>query len=171
MNLQNAQNALNSWFAQFEHRFETTVPNIVAETATEYFKDRFRTQEWDGKPWQALSPAYAAKKARGRNRILTRTGALLNSIRPSEVNQNRVVISAGNVKVPYARAHNEGLRITGVRNVKSYTNRNFMGKGKPVKIKAHKRQVNYQMPRRQFMGHSVHLNRLLIDRLTRAFNQ
>lgn len=31
--------------------FKTAVPNIIAEKATEYFKQRFTTKEWGGKPW------------------------------------------------------------------------------------------------------------------------
>ena len=166
----NNEQKINAWFAKFEHRFNTAVPTIVAETAVEFYKERFRTEEWDGVPWQPLSPKYASKKTRGKGRILTKSGILMNSIHPSVVNANRVTISAGGSKVPYARIHNEGLKVSGIRNVKTYTNSNFMGKGKPVQIKAHKRTVNYQMPKRQFMGHSPYLNRILMDRLTKAFN-
>jgi phage gpG-like protein len=165
-----AERKLNKWFQEFENRFETAVPNIVAETATEYFKERFTVQDWDGVPWQPLSARYAVKKTRGRGRVLTRSGIMVNSIRPSSVTPQRVTISAGGSKVPYARAHNEGLKMQGIRKVRSYTNKNFMGKGKPVKIKAHTRTVNYQMPKRQFMGHSPLLNKIIMNRLTAAFN-
>lgn len=162
---------LNDWFSRFEHRMQSGVPNIVAETAVEFFRERFTKEEWDKKPWPALSPDYAKKKTRGKGRILTRTGMLQASIRPAVVKPGRVVISAGSSKVPYARPHNEGLRIKGIAKVRSYTNRNFMGKGKPVKIKAHTRSYDLQFKRRQFMGHSKYLNQAIIDRLTKAFNQ
>lgn len=162
---------INAWFKNFEHRFDKAIPHIVAETATEYFKDRFKKQNWDNKPWKELSPGYAAKKTRGQNRILTRTGALQASIKPAVVSPQRVVISAGNSRVPYARAHNEGLSIRGIAEVRSYTNRNFMGKGKAVKIKAHSRAFNVQMPRRQFMGHSQFLNAVLMERIKNAYNR
>src|SRR5690606_9544636 len=105
------QQQINAWFEKFDHRMETTMPNVIAETATEFFQDRFKTQEWDGVPWQALKPKYAAKKGRGRGRILTASGLLQRSIRPSVVTAQRVVISAGNSKVPYARIHNEGGQV------------------------------------------------------------
>lgn len=165
------QQKLNDWFAKFDHRMEVGVPNIVAETATEFFKERFKTEEWDKKPWPALSPAYSAAKTRGAGRILTRTGMLQASIRPSEVGRARVVISAGNSKVLYAKVHNEGLTIKGVAKVQAYTNRNFMGKGEPKKIKAHTRNYHIQFKRRQFMGHSKYLNKAIIERLTKAYNQ
>lgn len=150
----------------------TAVPNIVAETATEYYKERFwpQNENWDGVKWQALSPRYAASKTRGKGRILTASTNLMNSIRPSTVTADRVTISAGNALVPYARIHNTGGQVSGTRSVKRFTNSNFMGRGKAVEIKAHSRNVNYYMHKRQFMGHSKFLNRILITRLINAFN-
>ena len=159
---------INAWFSNFERRFDSRVPTIVTETATEFYKERFRTQEWDKTPWKPLKPSYAAKKSRGAGRILTRTGQLSASIRHSVTTAARVVISAGSSSVPYARAHNEGMRIQGVAKVSGFTNRNFMGKGKPVQIKAHTRKINFQMPRRQFIGPSRYLNARLIERLTKG---
>lgn len=167
--MSNAQN-INAWFDGFDRDFKAIAPNIIAETATEFFKDTFRTQSWDGVPWPALSPNYAAKKRRGAGRILVSRGFLLNSIRPSTVTSSRIVITGGNTRTPYARAHNEGLRIQGVQNISSYTNRNFMGKGKRVQIPAHQRRVNFKMPRRQFMGPSPLLNTAIRNRLNAAFN-
>jgi len=161
---------INVWFEQFDHRMHVDIPNIIAETATEFFQDRFKTQEWDKIPWQPLQPKYAAKKGRGRGRILTASGRLQRSIRPSIVKPNQVRISAGNSRVPYAKIHNEGLRVKGLVKVKAHPTRNFMGKGKTVQIKAHSRNVDFTMPQRQFMGHSKYLNAVLIDKLTKHFN-
>jgi phage gpG-like protein len=166
------ENQINNWFANFNHRFDTRVPNIVAETATSFYKERFepQNQDWDGVKWKPLNPRYAARKTRGKGRILYASSNLQASIKPSMVTQNRVRISAGNAKVPYAAIHNEGLRVTGTFQVKQHVKPNFMGKGKRQLIKSHKRSVNYKMPQRQFMGHSPRLNRILIDRLTTFFN-
>ena len=162
---------INAWFANFEHRMREEVPDIVAETATAFYQSKFRTQEWDGVPWENLSPNYAKRKRRSKEKILTASGILVNSIRPTIQTSNRVTITAGNSRAPYARVHNEGLRVRGTRQVKSYTNNNFMGTGRKQLIKAHSRTVNYQMPKRQFMGHSVQLNRLLTRELTQFFNK
>ncbi|MDO6808096.1 phage virion morphogenesis protein [Zobellia galactanivorans] len=161
-------NKIDLYFDRFHSDFDNIVPNIVAETATEFFKNRFVEQEWEGVPWQPLNPAYAAKKTKGRGRILTREGKLVNSIRPSLVSVEKVTISAGNSNVPYARVHNEGLHIKGVRKIRGYTNKNFMGKGKPKKIRAHSRSVDYTMPQRQYMGRSAMLNQLMRARLIAA---
>lgn len=161
---------INLYFDRFNERFNKVVPNVIAETAVEFYTSKFRTQEWEGIPWQPLSPLYAKNKGAGRGRILTKTGLLQRSIRPSEVSDRRVTISAGGSKIPYARVHNEGLRVQGIRSVRSYTNTNFMGSGRKVQIPAHKRRVDYTMPRRQFMGPSRTLNGLIRARLVAAFN-
>lgn len=169
--MNNNEQNINNWFSNFEHRFNATVPNIVAESAIEYFQDTFKKQAWDGVPWQPLSTKYNAKKTRGKGRILRSSGALQSTIHSSIVKPGRVQISAGNAKVPYARIHNEGLRVKGSYKVRSFVNSNFMGKGKRVQIKQHTRSMNYKMPRRQFMGHSKYLNQIIIDRLILAFNK
>lgn len=161
---------INTGFSRFDDNFRAIVPNIIAETANEFFRDRFKQENWDWVPWKPLSPKYAAKKTRGRGRILVRDGILLNSIRPTTVSPSRVVITAGDSRTPSARVHNEGLAISGVQQVRSFTNKNFMGKGKPVKIKAHQRRVNFKMPKRQFIGTSPYLNAVLKERLTLAWN-
>jgi phage gpG-like protein len=161
---------INLYFDRFNARFDQLVPNIVAETAVEFYGQRFIEQNWEGAPWQPLSAKYAAKKTKGRGRILTRTAALQRSIRPSTVSANRVTVSAGGRNIPYARVHNEGQQITGVRKVRTYTNTNFMGSGRRVQIPAHTRTVNYRMPQRRFMGPSRTLNKLIRARLIAAFN-
>lgn len=166
-----AQKQINNWFANFEHRLNSAVPNIIAETATEYYQERFKYEDWDGQPWKPLSPNYARKKTRGAGRILTASGVMQRSIRPTTVTSGRIVISAGNSKVPYARLHNFGGRQRGTRKVRSYTNTNFMGKGKRITIKSHTRNVNYIIPKRQFIGHSNVLNQRIVTRLRTAFNQ
>jgi phage gpG-like protein len=166
----NYQQNIDVFFKAFNQKFNDIIPNIIAETATEYYQFNFKKQSFDGTPWQPLSANYAKRKTRGRGRILTATGKLQRSIRPTLVTPAKIVISAGNTNVPYARVHNEGLRVSGVRSVRTYKNRNFMGKGKPVQIKAHSRTVNFKMPKRQFIGVSNELNKLLHQRLTKALN-
>lgn len=168
--MNNIQN-INAWFKTFEHRMHNDVPVIVAETAVSFYKSKFKTQEWDGVAWKALNTNYQKRKRRSKNKILTASGILMNSIHPSLISNNRVIISAGNTKAPYARIHNEGLRVIGTQKVRAYSNNNFMGKGKRVAIKAHTRKVNYKMHKRQFMGHSTQLNQQITSRLINYFNK
>ncbi len=147
---------INAWFDDFDGRMDG-VPDIIAETATENFVENFQREGFDGQSWRPLSFKTLKNQRRSTGRILTRTGQLQRSIRPTIVEPTQVRISAGNTKVNYARVHNEGY--VGVQTIQSYTNRNFMGRGKPVQIKAHKRRM--VIPQRQFMGR----NRLLFTEI------
>ena len=167
----NNEQKINTFFAQFDAQFNAMVPQIIAETATEYFKERFKAKNWDGVPW----PIYNVKGAKNRKEpsrgsLMLRSLNLFSSIVPSMVTANRVVISAGGSRAPYARVHNEGLRVRGIRNVRPFTNTNFMGKGRRVQIKGHTRKVDFTMPRRQYMGHSPYLNNEIRERLIAAWN-
>jgi phage gpG-like protein len=147
-------NKLNAYFAKLDDKLQKHFPNMLAETATELFKENFKNKSFFGEPWQPYK-----NKARepSRGSLMMRTNALFGSVRPSTVTAMLVIISAGNSRVPYARIHNEGGRIAGNRNIRAYTNRNFMGKGKAVNIRAHTRKVDYTMPKRQFMGKHITL--------------
>ncbi|QNK63959.1 phage virion morphogenesis protein [Pedobacter sp. PAMC26386] len=154
---------LNTFFNELNGKLKS-FPNIVAETATEHFKERFIKKDWDGTPW----PAYGnPKREPKRGSLMMRSQNLMMSVRPSVVSAQLVRINAGSMKVPYARIHNEGGRIRGVRYVRAHHNGNFMGKGKRVQIQEFSRKVDYVMPKRQFMGKSKQLLSLI---KTRAIN-
>lgn len=128
-----------------------SLPKLVAEEAAEYSRRRFAEKNFDGKPWKPLSKNYRPT----RGTLLVRSGALLNSVRVVSVSQEKVVIGAGNSKVPYAQVHNEGF--SGSVVVKTHSRR--MKGGKTVRVKSHNRRMN--IPRRQFMGNCPELERKL----------
>lgn len=128
------------------------VADIVAETATEYYKQTFHKKAFDGNPW---TPAKTAKR---RGSLLIDSGAMLNSIRPLVITPHRVVIAAGNQKVTYVRAHNEGY--DGEVQVPAHTRRTKKG---ITPVKAHSRTAHF--PQRQFMGDSEELNREIKQRI------
>ena len=157
--------------------FRTQVPNIIAEKATEYFKQRFTTKEWDGKSWPET------KKPVKRGTLMVRSAALVSSIRPSKVTSERVVISAGSDKVPYARIHNEGGVIDHPGGTPFFTDKEndnktvFVSKEKARELRAYKgillpftKPHKIPMPQRQFMGISQGLKDYLFDKLQKAFN-
>lgn len=126
---------------------------IIAETATEYFKERFETKEWDGVQW------LPAKNPPSQGSLLYRSRRLMNSIRPTEVTPTRVVITAGDNKdVSYAQVHNEGF--SGKVNVDAFT-RNV--KGKTQQVRAHTR--NTTIPKRQYMGETEELDERILGRI------
>jgi phage gpG-like protein len=111
---------------------------IIAETATEYFRGSFTRKAFDGKPWKRTNKSTGS--------TLVESSNLMGSIRPITVTEQAVVIAAGNEKVAYARTHNEGIRYIrphkrtsklGKRyNVRGYTNsqwkRQFIGNSKEM---------------------------------------
>lgn len=140
---------LGEYFARLPETIMDDVPDIVAETAIEYYKGTFDKKAFDGNPWKE------ALKPRTNGSLMVDSGSLVNSITVSLVSRQKVVISAGNDKVPYAKAHNEGF--TGPVNVSQFTDKN--GKN----VKAHTRAMD--LPQRQFLGKSDELALLLYERL------
>lgn len=138
-------NELENYLTTLPDQVLDNAAAIVAETATEYFKGRFRDKEFDGNPW---APAKAPRRS---GSLLIDSGNLLNSIRPAYTGRDKVVISAGNDKVDYAGVHNEGY--TGPVVVSSHVRRTR--KYGDVNVKEHTRQAN--IPQRQFMGESDEL--------------
>lgn len=163
---------INAWFNRFEHRMDTMVPGIIAETANEYYKESFTRKSWDNSPWAPV------KKANKKGSLMVRSGKLVNSVRPAIVTPARVVMSAGSSKVPYARVHNEGDLISRAPRSETFIrNRKASGKGKGRFKRGTSsgqgfsfRAYSYNMPQRQFMGHSAILNKRIITRIKQAFN-
>lgn len=146
-------------------------PGIIAETATEYYKERFRKKDWEGAAWTA------AKHQNPRGSLMVRSGSLLSTVRPTLVTDREVRIGAGSAKVPYARIHNEGGTIKQTSTAKQ--KRFFWAmehKSNPVVAgeehkaggwakMATKNQLVIDIPKRQFMGHSPELNKKINARL------
>ena len=145
-------NELGNYLTSLPDRILDNASQIVAETATEYYKERFKEKAFDGNPW-------APAKVPRRN-----SGNLLNSIRPAYIGRDKVVISAGNDKVGYAQVHNEGF--TGSVVVPAHVRRTR--KYGDVNVKEHTRQAN--IPQRQFMGESDELANQIHERLEGYIN-
>ena len=169
--MSNTEN-INAWFDQLDATVNQVIPNIIAETATEHFKERFLQKNWEGRAWAKYNPNNKKnRKEPSAGSLMMRSNNLFSSIRPGLVEPHLVVINAGGKKVAYARVHNEGLRVTASQYVRPHTNKNFMGTGKTQQIKAHSRQLDFKMPKRQFIGRSAFLNKKIHDRLSMIFKK
>ena len=144
-------NDLKRYFETLPDKVMEVAPEIIADTATEYFKERFTDKAFDGNPWQEGKPKRAGS-------LLVDRGALLNSIRPVYVGQDKVTISAGDMKVDYARVHNEGFQ--GPVFVNPFQRTRL---GKMESVKGHTRNMN--IPQRQFMGKADELATRIKERL------
>ena len=138
-------NELGNYLTSLPDRILDDASRIVADTATEYYKERFKEKAFAGNPWAP------AKVPRRNGSLLVNSGHLLNSIRPAYIGRDKVIISAGNDNINYAQVHNEGF--TGSVVVPAHVRRTR--KYGDVNVKEHTRQTN--IPQRQFMGESDEL--------------
>ncbi len=106
---------LEDFLDQLPNEVMDDAAEVVAETAVSYFKDSFTRKGFDGNPWKEENP-----KPRGS--LMVESGNLMNSITPKEITRERVVISAGNDKVNYAKPHNEGF--TGEVTINPFVRKN-----------------------------------------------
>ena len=146
-------------------------PQVIAETATEYYKERFRKKDWDGVPWpEAKRPGSG--------------GSLMNTIRPTLVSSREVRIGAGSPRVQYARIHNEGgmiIQIPTVRQRRFFWamehKENPSGKSPDISktgkwaAMARAKKLTIKIPKRQYMGYSPILNDKIIVRLNSLVKQ
>lgn len=172
---------------QVEQHFKRVMqyaPVMLGNDAVNFFLDSFKYQAWRGaNGWESWKPRKVnskwgkTKRNKGRA-LLVDTGKLRRSIRIVEAHFMQVTIGTD---VPYARAHNEGVRLGEIQNVKGYwrkqnrTERVRIGKSDRYKDKRvydrnvwvgqHTRRINQNIPRRQFMGDSPYLTRQLNRRL------
>lgn len=181
----------DDFLQRFKQKAQHVVPNLVAETAVEYFMDRFKTKEWDGQPWPQT------KRFIKNGDLLRRGGHLMKSIKPAMVTPQRVRISAGNGKVPYARIHNEGgvLHPNVTPQMRKWAWANYYqqaGKGVTTNTRTgrtyqrwnpgvsenvnfykaialtKKQKLDITIPRRKYMGHSPRLNQAIKTRIVNA---
>ena len=155
-------NELTDYFAALPDEIFDVVPELIAETATEYYKESFTRKGFDNNPW------VPAKRDKTTGSLMVESSNLVNSIRPAIVSREKVIISAGNDKVPYAQAHNEGY--TGPVTIPAHTRVTKKG---PVDVGSY--VMNQNIPARPFLGESEELFTLLQNRidayLESIFNQ
>lgn len=137
----------------FANEIQHDCAEIIAESATEYFKDSFKRKAFNGRSWK--------RTVKRTGSTLIESGNLMNSIRPTEVTDKKVVIAAGNEKVAYARVHNEGC----VQYVKPHLRTGRTGKRHQVKA------YSYKATKRQFMGQSQELNKLIQEQIEKHLKQ
>lgn len=148
-------------------------PLIAANAGKNFFQDRFRDQAWyDTKyePWAKRKPG--AERDKGRA-ILTDRGTLKREVRIKQADWGAVVVGDD---VKYAGAHNNGFKgvVTvpehsriATRTVATRYNKNGKAsktgrkriRGASHVVRTHTRKMD--LPKRQFIGNSALLNRLI----------
>lgn len=153
MPLKHSSNIKNQ-MAKLKLFAKNDVQRIVGVEAVKFFKDSFIQQGWtdvNTEPWKQRKTK--DKGTKGNRKVLEKTGALMNSIQ-YEIRGNKIVVMSKDI--PYAQIHNEGGVISTTQKVRSHTRRTRSGRSK---VRAHTRQIEFTMPKRQFMGNSQELNK------------
>ncbi|GFR90284.1 phage virion morphogenesis family protein [Elysia marginata] len=153
------------------------IPLEVGQTAVRFYKKNFERQGFVDNGVKRWKPTKRAKT----KPILTGEkggGKLRRSIRLESYSAERIVITAGNQFVPYAKIHNEGGIINESVQVRSHVRKKHYRRRKGRRqlveqytVKAHKRHMNIRIPKRQYMGQSETLNRHIDIITKRAINK
>lgn len=130
--------------------------NDVGETLLNSTRNRFRSQTApDGAAWKPLSPAYAARKARNKGKVLTLSGALRGTlVKQATADSLRI-----GTPLIYGAVHQFGAAKgsfgTVVARINAYSRRTKTG---ATTVRAHTRPMRVpwgDIPARPFLGLSV----------------
>lgn len=142
------------------------IDNIVEQVATDLtdeFDQNFDREGFFSEKWKAR------KSPKGSHKILNKRGnsGLRGSIN-KKISGNEISFTSSK---PYASIHNEGGTIKATQNVNPFT-RNV--RGKDQKVKWFSRNVNINMPKRQFIGDHPKVRASIeniIDKEMKKFNE
>lgn len=141
----------------------------VGNEAVEFFTSRI-TSQTDVKGQSFKSRKYSTQDRKGRG-ILTKSGALRRSIRVVSISNDKVKISAKGV--PYAYIHNFGGRIPITPKMRKFFWAKYYEAGKTTPDAEFWRNMALkrgalEIPKRQFMGDSELLEKLVKDTIKRG---
>lgn len=107
--------------------------------------------------------------------VLIKSGYLRRSIRITHQSQEMVAVGTS---APYAQIHNEGGKVKKEVYVPAFKRRGYKRKTqsgtqqvKPHNVQGHNRQLNLNMPKRQFLGHSPDLMKSIERKYLRAIDK
>lgn len=144
---------------------KTKLPTIIGVEAVNHFSDNFQREGFDNQKWKKSKRIGKAKGAAGTRHTLTGdTGDLGRSL-SYKVSGNKINISSDK---PYAKIHNEGGRVRALQNVRPHKR---TINGKTHNVKANSRKLDFQMPKRQFVGNSSSLKNKLEKQLLNRFQK
>lgn len=127
------------------------LPIIVGNEAVNFILDNFRSQGFQGstfEPWAKRRRGWKRDHRSNRN-VLIDKGRLRRSWRVTKTGPDHVAIGSD---VPYAKTHNEGLRIGQIQTVKGFTRKDG------ANVKPHVRKIDQNIPRRRMIGKSPYLD-------------
>lgn len=162
-----------------EQRFKIVInrlPVLVGNEVVNFALDNFKRQAWLGEtvqPWQKRKDPtkWGMKVKRPGRALLVDSGRLRRSIRVISHTLNSVTVGSD---VPYAQAHNNGVRLGEIQTVKAFERKvHTVAKVSSIKthrtsnpkvqtgvvhVKEFKRRIDQHIPARRFLGNSPYLN-------------
>ena len=139
-------------------------PRRAGALAVEHFDDSFKNRGFTDKSLEKWKPVIDRKTGKAKQRPLVQTGRLRRSVHAREDSTGVNVIA----DAPYAKVHNEGERVSATQRVRTHIRKRK--KGKAVVVKAHSRNVNFHMPKRQLIGQSNELDRKTEEMIIRELD-
>lgn len=137
-------------------RLRKKVPGIIAGAAEKMKDANFSAEGFV--VGGSARPKWKKRKKETRltqgRRILSGTGYLQNNVKV-KASPTQVSVGADLSKVPYARLHNEGGRVT--QYVRAHHRKNPKT-GKRYQVRAHSRRIT--MPQRKFLGYSPDIHKI-----------
>lgn len=129
------------------------VPIKLGQETVNFALDNFKRQAFLGNANEPWSPRKNPTKwgqvpKRNGRALLVSSGRLRRSIRITKLNADSVSVGSD---VPYAKTHNEGLRIGQIQQVKAFTRKNGQV------VSAHVRKIDQRIPARPFLKQSPYL--------------
>lgn len=172
--------------ADLERRFKSVavrMPVAAGNVVVNFALDNFKRQGFLGATFQPWKPRKATtkwgkKSGRQGRSILVDTGKLRRATRIVKADWDSVVI--GN-DMPYAKAHNEGLRMGLIQQVSAHTRKvtkvgivktvgrknktnityGRVATGNLQQVRAHTRRIDQRIPARPFLADSPYLQKQL----------
>ncbi len=126
-----------------------------ANFSAQGFVNKGKANKWKGRDKET--------RTSGGKRVLHSTGLLQQSVK-TNVRGRVTSIGVDLGKVPYAKAHNEGGNI--IQHVKPHHRKDYRS-GKRYQVRGFARKI--RMPKRQFIGHSPDIFKIVSRELTEEF--
>lgn len=137
---------------ELEKYLTTGIKTTIGVEAVNFFRNNFMLEGFldsNLEAWEPLSKTREQTKKKG-SRILTDSGDLKRSISWEPTSYGVLIYT----DEPYAEIHNEGGTIKGIFHVREHQRNTRKGR---IRVRAHDRRVNTEIPQRRFIGESKKL--------------
>ena len=151
----------DNFMDEAEDFFSIDLMYDIGNEIVNFFKDSFRNQGFTDvnlKPW---------KKVDGKTKAMIETGKLRNSIRIKKIDTRLVEVISD---MPYSTIQNDGGTIIITEKMKKFFWAKYKKTGSP-KWKAMALSTKINIPKRQFMGESVALNKIIQATIEEEYNR